>query len=156
MTKMKVIDGLTLLPLPENGESINVRILAPPEYLCTEEEEIEEETIRRIGIRRIEARRIGARCQVLGIKQHFLLKITSIIYKGMLAEFSKAKISVDDDLRCMVGCIFTIAGRQWFQAPKEFWISDEKTGELVPPTTFAIALRKDLMNMGRDMGRQHI
>lgn len=125
------IDGLTFLPLPGNGESINVRILAPPER-------IEDEQNNDIFV---------CRCQTLGnIKDHFWLHINSTIYKGLLTELKKAKISVDDDLKCIVGCIFTIGCREWFNAPRDVWKSDEKTGKLVPPRTLCIALRKDLMN----------
>ena len=121
-------DGLMFLPLPDNGESINIRILVPPERIKDQNKDI-----------------YVCRCQILGIKQHSLLTINSIIYKGMSAELKKANIHIDDDLKCLVNCIFTIASRQWFQAPKELWKPDEK-GELVPPKTYAIALRKDIMD----------
>lgn len=118
------------LPLPDNGESINVRILAPPERLEDKQNKYT----------------FVCRCQELGIKQHSLLKINSNIYKGMSAELKKANINIDNDLKCLVNCIFTMVSREWFQAPKELWKPDEKTGELAPPIVFAIALRKDLMN----------
>lgn len=128
-----ITDELIFLPLPENGESVNIRILAPPEYLDINNSNFKDCKI------------IAVRIQVLGIKEHFWLHINSTIYKGMLAEFGKAKIHVDPDLKCMVGCIFTIAGRIWEKAPKELWKPDGK-GELLPPKTYAIALRKDIMD----------
>lgn len=129
MKEQMGIDGLMFLPLPGNGESINVRILAPPER-------INDEQNNDIFV---------CRCQTLGnIKDHFWLHINSTIYKGVSIELKKANIHIDNDLKCMVGCIFTIVGREWFRAPKELWKPDEKTGELIPPKTFAVALRKDL------------
>jgi hypothetical protein len=116
------------IQLPDKAESINIRILAPPERIKDQNKDI-----------------YVCRCQVLGIKQHYLLKLDSTIYKGMSTELKKANIHIDDDLKCLVNCVFTIAGREWFRAPKELWKPDEK-GELVPPKTFAIALRKDIMN----------
>ncbi len=136
-----MINGISFLPLPENRESYNVRILAPPEHLNINH-------INRSGDTQnsdIGTDIVASRCQVLGIKQHFWLHINSIIYKGMLVEMKKAKIFVDEDLKCMVNCIFTIGGRRWFTAPRELWKVDKNLGYSVPPTTFCIALRKDLM-----------
>ena len=74
------------------------------------------------------------------------------IYLGMLVEMKKANVTVDEDFQCFNDRIFTISEREWFRAPKELWKPDEKTGELTPPKTFAVALRKDLEYLlGKDL-----
>lgn len=75
------------------------------------------------------------------------------IYLAILIEMKKANIAVDEDLNCLRDRIFTISEREWFRAPKELWKPDEKTGELAPPKTFAVALRKDLeyILLGKDL-----
>jgi hypothetical protein len=133
--KMASVDIATggQLPLPEKGESVNVRILRPPRHVQNEKLPNQE------GM-------ITARCVIYGKEDdlQYDLILSSTIYKGMLAEFKKNNIPVDSDLKCIVGRIFTIAGREWTNAPKDMWRIDEATGKSVPPKTYSVALRLDL------------
>lgn len=122
-----------VLPLPEKGESANIRVLTAPKHV------INEKLPNKEGM-------ITSRCVIYGresdLQYDFI--ISSTIYKGILAEMKKAKIPADDDLKCIVGHIFTIAGREWPNAPKEMWKLDEVTQKLVAPKTYSVALRLDL------------
>lgn len=115
-----------LLPMPEMGESVNVRFLHGPYCMFG----------------RIYMTRIAIYGREYDLQYDFFFSGT--IYKGILAEMMKAKIPVDKDLRCIVNRVFTIAGRQWVQAPKELWRQDEVTKRMVAPKTYAVALRMDL------------
>lgn len=46
------------------------------------------------------------------------IKLSKGVYLGMLAEMKKADIPVDDDLKCMIGHIFTIVEKEWKDVPK--------------------------------------
>jgi hypothetical protein len=113
------------LPLPEKGESVNVRFLTDP-------------------------KRLGsiyyARCVIYGresdLQYDCLLPCT--LMKWVFSEFEKAKIPIDNMLKCMVGRVFTIAGREWYDCPRELWRPDEVTHKLIAPKTFLAALRLDL------------
>lgn len=133
--KMASVDIATggVLPLPEKGESVNIRILAPPKHVLNEKLPNKEGAI-------------SARCVIFGKEEdlQYDFWLSSTIYKGILAELKKAKIPVDDDLKCIVGHIFTIAGRDWPNAPKEMFKIDDITKKPVPPKTYSVALRLDL------------
>jgi hypothetical protein len=120
------------LPLPEKGESVNIRILTAPRLVTNEKLPNKESS--------------SARCVIYGRESdlQYDFWLSSTIYKGILAELKKAKIPVDDDLKCIVGHVFTIAGREWPNAPKEMWKIDEVTKKPIAPKTYSIALRQDL------------
>lgn len=122
-----------ILPLPEKGESVNIRILTVPKRV------INEKLPNKEGM-------ITSRCVIYGresdLQYDFI--ISSTIYKGILAEMKKAKIPADDDLKCVVNRVFTIAGREWPSAPKEMWKIDDSTKKPVSPKTYSVALRLDL------------
>jgi len=122
-----------ILPLPEKGESVNIRVLTAPKRVVNDKLPNKE------GM-------ITSRCVIYGreseLQYDFI--ISSTIYKGILAEMKKAKIPVDDDLKCITNRVFTIAGREWPNAPKEMWKPDEVTKKLVAPKTYSVALRLDL------------
>lgn len=122
-----------VLPLPEKGESVNIRILVAPKRV------INDKLPNKEGM-------ITSRCVIYGretdLQYDFI--ISSTIYKGILAEMKKAKIPVDDDLKCVVNRVFTIAGRDWSNAPKEMWKIDDATKRPVAPKTYSVALRLDL------------
>jgi hypothetical protein len=122
-----------VLPLPEKGESVNIRILGAPKHVVNEKLPNKEGAI-------------TARCVIYGREAdlQYDFWISSTIYKGLLAELKKAKIPVDDDLKCVVGRIFTIAGREWPNAPKEMFKIDDVTKKPVAPKTYSVALRLDL------------
>lgn len=125
-----------VLPLPEKGESINVRILTPPKQVKNE--------------KLPKGESYTARCVIYGKEQELQYDfwVSSTIYKGMLAEMQKAKIPVDSELKCLTNRIFTIAGRDWSNAPKEMWKIDDITKKSVSPKTYSIALRLDLEARG--------
>lgn len=122
-----------VLPLPEKGESVNIRILSAPKTVLNEKLPNKEGAI-------------SARCVIYGKETdlQYDFWISSTIYKGILAELKKAKIPVDDDLKCIVNRVFTIAGREWPNAPKEMFRIDDATKKPVPPKTYSVALRLDL------------
>lgn len=122
-----------VLPLPEKGESVNIRILTAPKKVTNDKLPQKE----------------GAwtsRCVIYGRESELQYDfwVSSTIFKGILAEMKKAKIPVDDDLKCVVGRVFTLAGREWPSAPKEMWKPDEVTHKLIAPKTYSVALRLDL------------
>ena len=133
--KMASVDIATggVLPLPEKGESVNIRVLTAPKRVVNEKLPNKE------GM-------ITSRCVIFGkeaeLQYDFI--ISSTIYKGILAEMKKAKIPVDDDLKCVVNRIFTVAGREWPNAPKEMFKIDDVTKRPVAPKTYSVALRLDL------------
>lgn len=133
--KMASVDIATggVLPLPEKGESVNIRVLTAPKRVVNDKLPNKE------GM-------ITSRCVIYGresdLQYDFI--VSSTIYKGILAEMKKAKIPVDDDLKCIVNRVFTIAGREWANGPKEMWKMDDITKKLVPPKTYSVALRLDL------------
>lgn len=133
--KMASVDIATggVLPLPEKGESINIRVLTVPKRV------INDKLPNKEGM-------ITSRCVIYGRESElqYDFVISSTIYKGILAEMKKAKIPVDDDLKCVASRVFTIAGREWPSAPKEMWKPDEVTKKLVAPKTYSVALRLDL------------
>lgn len=121
-----------ILPLPEKGESVTIRILLAPKHVVNDKLPNRES--------------ITARCVVYGRESdlQYDFWISSTIYKGILAEMKKAKMPVDEDLKCIVGRIFTIAGRDWQNAPKEMFKIDDITKKPVAPKTYSVALRLDL------------
>ena len=133
--KMASVDIATggILPLPEKGESVNIRVLTAPKRV------INDKLPNKEGM-------ITSRCVIYGreadLQYDFI--ISSTIYKGILAELKKAKVPVDDDLKCVVNRIFTVAGREWPSAPKEMWKIDDATKKPVAPKTYSVALRLDL------------
>lgn len=143
MTNKKVDNradlDLPFLVMPEKGESVTFRILTAPKQYNT------------IGIDN-EENIIGSRCEVLindmidsmVCVPEKLLIFNSTIYKGMLIELEKHNIVVDKHLECLVGRVWTIRGIQWLQGPKELWTIDAVTKLPVCPTTYSIALRKEL------------
>lgn len=122
-----------VLPLPEKGESINIRVLTAPKHV------INEKLPNKEGMN-------TSRCVIYGresdLQYDFI--ISSTIYKGILAELKKAKVPVDEDLKCIINRVFTIAGREWPNAPKEMWKIDDVTKRPVAPKTYSVALRVDL------------
>lgn len=70
--------------------------------------------------------------------------ILSTILKGIYADFKKARLPIDDSLKCIVGRVFTIAGREWPGAPKELFKIDDLTRRTVAPKVYRIDLRPDL------------
>jgi hypothetical protein len=122
-----------VLPLPEKGESVNIRILSPPKHVINDKLPNKEGAI-------------TARCVIYGRESdlQYDFWLSSTIYKGVLAELRKGKIPVDDDLKCIVGRVFTIAGREWPHAPKEMFKIDEVTKKPIAPKTYSVALRTDL------------
>lgn len=96
-----------------NSESITIKVIS-----------IDREKITGYGIGDIGG--IGS-----GIIEIFINKN---IYLGMLAEMKKAKIQVDNDLRCFENRIFTIVKKEWENRPKD----------LDTDIVYGMALRKDL------------
>lgn len=133
--KMASVDIATggVLPLPEKGDSVNIRILGVPKHVINEKLPNKEGAI-------------SARCVVFGKENElqYDLWLSSTIYKGMLAELKKNNIPIDSDLKCIVNRIFTIAGKEWPSAPKEMWRIDEVTKKPIAPKTYGVALRLDL------------
>ncbi len=132
MADVDIASGGTL-PLPEKGESVNIRFLRAPKHVANEKLPNKEGAI-------------SARCVIFGRESELTydLWVSSTIYKGILAELKKAKIPVDDDLKCIVNRVFTIAGREWPNAPKEMFKIDDITKKPVAPKTYSVALRTDL------------
>lgn len=126
ISKMASIDIASggIIPLPEKGESVNVRFLGPP---------------RKIG------KTYMARCAIYGREYdlQYDIPILSTMAKGIFAEFQKAKIPIDDELKCIVGRIFTVAGREW-SAPRGLWKIDDVTRRPYAPKVLVMALRLDL------------
>lgn len=113
-----------ILPMPEKGESVNIRILTAPK------------NINNVGV---------SRCAIYGHTDfQFDIWLSKTIYKGILAELKRAEIPVDNNMRCIVGHVFTVAGREWHTAPIDMWSFDSNTNKNVPPKTYAVALRPDL------------
>jgi|SRR3972149_1609836 len=121
------------LPLPEKGQSVNIRILSPPKHVANEKLPNKE------GM-------IVSRCVIFGreTEVQYDLILSSTIYKGILAELKKNNVPTDSDLKCIVNRIFTIAGKEWGSAPKEMWRIDDLTKRPVAPKTYSVALRLDL------------
>lgn len=121
------------LPLPEKGESVNIRVLAPPRHVSNEKLPNKEGAF-------------SARCVIFGKESdmQYDFWVSSTIYKGILAELKKNNVPADAELKCIVGRVFTIAGKEWPNAPKEMWKIDEFTHKPVAPKTYGVALRLDL------------
>lgn len=122
------------LPLPEKGESVNIRVLSPPRYVPPNEKLPNKDGS------------YSARCVIFGkeVDLQYDFWVGATIYKGILAELKKNNIPTDAELKCIIGRIFTIVGRDWPNAPKEMWKIDEFTHKPVAPKTYGIALRLDL------------
>jgi hypothetical protein len=133
--KMASVDIATggVLPLPEKGESVNVRILSAPKHVINEKLPNKEGAI-------------SARCVIFGKESdlQYDLWLSSTIYKGILAELKKNNIPIDSDLKCLVNRVFTIAGKEWPNAPREMFKIDEVTRKPIAPKTYGVALRLDL------------
>ena len=121
------------LPLPEKGESINIRILTPPKHVVNEKLPNKE------GM-------VTSRCVIFGRETdlQYDIILSSTIYKGILAELKKNNVPTDGDLKCIVNRVFTIAGKEWPSAPKEMWRIDDLTKRPVAPKTYSVALRTNL------------
>lgn len=121
------------LPLPEKGESVNIRVLSAPRHVANEKLPNKEGAF-------------SARCVIFGKEadMQYDFWVSSTIYKGILAELKKNNIPADAELKCIVGRVFTIAGKEWPNAPKEMWKIDEFTHKPVAPKTYGVALRMDL------------
>lgn len=136
INKMASVDMASggILPLPEKGDSINIRIVTAPKLVMNDK------------IQNPDKKSWTSRCVIYGRESELQYDfwIASTIFKGFLAEMKKAKIPVDDDLKCMVGRIFTIAGREWLNAPKEMFKVNDVTKKLEAPKTYGVALRLDL------------
>src|SRR3989344_5634642 len=102
IAKMAEVDIASggILPMPDKGEAVTIRFLTAPKHIVNEKLPNKEGAI-------------TARCVIVGREAdlQYDFWISSTIYKGLLAELKKAKIPVDDDLKCVVGHVFTIAGR---------------------------------------------
>lgn len=118
-----------ILPMPYKGESVNVRIVGSP---------------------RKQVNLYISRCVIFGREDdlQYELMISSVLAKGIFSELLKTKIEIDDSLKCIVGRVFTIAGRDWPTAPKELWKIDDITKKPVSPKVYMVALRFDLEVMG--------
>lgn len=136
ISKMASVDIATggQLPLPEKGESVNIKILTAPKYVPPNEKLPNKEGM------------ITSRCVIFGKENELQYDVilSSTIYKGMLAELKKNSIPVDSDMKCLMNRIFTIAGKEWPNAPKEMWKIDDFTKKPVAPKTYSVALRTDL------------
>jgi hypothetical protein len=121
------------LPLPEKGESVNIRILTAPKHVVNEKLPNKE------GM-------VTSRCVIFGRETdlQYDIILSSTIYKGILAELKKNNVPTDSDLKCIVNRVFTIAGKEWPSAPKEMWKIDDVTKRPVAPKTYSVALRTDL------------
>lgn len=121
------------LPLPEKGQSVNIRILTAPKHVVNDKLPNKE------GM-------ITSRCVIYGREAdvQYDIVLSSTIYKGILAELKKNSVPTDSDLKCIVNRVFTIAGKEWTTAPKEMWKIDEITKRPVAPKTYSVALRTDL------------
>ena len=122
------------LPLPEKGESVNIRILTPPKYVHNEKLPGKDKDM------------YTSRCVIFGRETdlQYDIILSSTITKGILAELKKNNVPVDSDLKCIVNRVFTIAGKEWPSAPKEMWKIDDVTKRPVAPKTYSVALRTDL------------
>lgn len=134
--KMADVDIATggALPLPEKGESVNIRVLSPPRHVTNEKLPDKEKGA------------FSARCVIFGKEEGVTYDfwVSSTIYKGLLAEFKKNNIPADAELKCIIGRVITIAGKEWPNAPKEMWKIDEITHKPIAPKTYGVALRLDL------------
>lgn len=63
------------------------------------------------------------------------IKLNKSIYSGMLTEMKKANVTVDKELKCFVGKVFTIVETVWNKPPKSLTVA---------PILFSVTLRKDL------------
>lgn len=124
MASIDIASGGTL-PLPQKGESVNIRMLSTP---------------RKIG------KTYMTRCIIYGREEdlQYDIPILSTMAKGIFVELQKAKMPVDDSLKMIVGRVFTIAGREWAGAPKELWKIDDLTRRPTAPRVLVVALRLDL------------
>lgn len=124
MASIDIASGGTL-PLPQKGESVNVRMLSTP---------------RKIG------RIYMTRCVIHGreVDLQYYIPILSTMAKSIFVELQKAKMPVDDSLKMIVGRVFTIVGREWAGAPKELWKIDDLTRRPTAPRVLVVALRLDL------------
>ncbi len=123
------------LPLPEKGQSVNIRILTAPKH-------VKNDTLpNKEGM-------ITSRCVIFGreTELQYDIVLSSTIYKGILAELKKNNVPTDGELKCIVNRVFTIAGKEWSSAPKEMWKIDDVTKRPIAPKTYSVALRTDLEN----------
>ena len=119
------ISKFPYLEMPNIGEDINIRTLTQPIRLTDNKGN----------------QSFVAKCEVLinnvansmVLAPENLLKLTSVIYKGMLAEFAKNNIIADQELICMRGRVWTIKGVEWKKSK--------------PPITYKVVMRKDLEMM---------
>lgn len=125
-----------LLPMPERGESVNVRFICSPYRLS--------------GGSGVYMTKVVIYGREDDLQYDFI--ITSQIYKGILSEMEKAKMPVDINLECIVNRVFTIAGREWTLAPRELWDIYEITKKPIAPKVYAVALRLDLERKMTKMG----
>lgn len=112
------------LPMPNIGENVTIEIVSTPKI---------------VDSRFNEDGMITARCKLHGCGDlEYDLICTNTIWKGIIKELRENRIPVDDELKCIVGRIFTIIGREWYSAPKQFW----KNNPPRPPKIYSVILRR--------------
>lgn len=89
-----------MLPLPDNGHSITIIIMDSPRFIVNDQ--FPEES------------GLMAKCFIFGkvLIIDYDIKLSPSIYKEISKELKKHDIKVDTDLKCLVGRMFTITGRQ--------------------------------------------
>ena len=89
-----------MLPLPDNGHSITIIIMDSPRFIVNDQ--FPEES------------GLMAKCFIFGkvLIIDYDIKLSPSIYKEISKELKKHDIKVDADLKCLVGRMFTITGRQ--------------------------------------------
>lgn len=124
--------------LPDIDESIDIIILEVPRQvkLINEEDKIVVARSMNISDFHNELQQNGC----IKFEEQEDLYITSTIYKGMLNELKKAKLSIDDDFKCIVNRRWVITCKEWINAPQHMLKLDEKTEKLMLPKTYAIKL----------------
>lgn len=90
------IKKLPELNMPKIGENVKIRIVGVPEYLSKKNVYIPVMLIDN-GID----------------KGMFRIKITKTIFGGLLVQFKKRNEEIDEDMKCVIGKVMTIEGKEY-------------------------------------------
>lgn len=105
------------LPMPNIGESVDIVIHAKEPYTPNLE------------------------CSIVGNEYTYNLRMTPAILKDIIRDLMKDGIPVDDDMKCIIGHIFTITCEEWLKAPKNFYKFDDTTNKYEAPKIYHATMK---------------
>lgn len=106
-----------LLPMPNIGESIDIIIRSKRPYNPYIE------------------------CSIVGNEDTYNMYMATVIVKDIIRDLMKNGITIDDDMKCIIGRVFTITCIEWSEAPKNFCTFDKNTNQYKPPKIYHASMK---------------